>query len=152
MSCVLRVSSNNSDLAPFIAKSRLPIYQSHRRGEMQTSGRKRKAHEDFGFEAEVSGCVFSDLPGQIADALHFLQRHEAELRELRAEYSIDNLRLDFPYWLRIGETTIAQSDYLPPSLLSIAGSLGVGIELSLYPRSEVEPNQTPKPTVPNSRD
>ena len=149
MSCVLHVSSSDTDLAPFIAKSRLPIYQSHRRGEMPTIGRKKSAHEDFGFKCDVSDREFSDLPGQIADALLFIQRHEAELRELRAEYKIDDLRLDFPHWLRIGEATITQSDYLPPSLLSIAGDLGIGIELSLYTRSEDEPK--PLGPTPTSR-
>jgi hypothetical protein len=74
-----------------------------------------------------------------------LQRHEAELRELRAEHKIDDLRLDFPQWLRIGELTVTQSDYLPPSLLSVAGSLGIGIELSLYARSQEKPNHFPEP-------
>lgn len=146
MSCVLRVSSSNSDLTPFIAKSQLQIYESHRRGEMPTIGRKKRAHEDFGFKCNVSKREFNDLPGQIADALLFLQYHEEELRQLRAEYKIDDLRLDFACWLRIGAARITQSDYFPPSLLSIAGNLDVGIELSLYPKSrEEEPNQTPEP-------
>jgi hypothetical protein len=149
MSCVLRVSSSDNDLTPFVAKSQLPIYESYRRGEVCTIGRKERAHKNFGFKCDVSKREFSDLPGQIGDALVFLQRHEAELRQLRAEYKIDDLRLDFACWLRIGDTTITQSDYFPPSLLSIAGNLGVGIEFSLYPKpQEEEPNQPPEPTPP----
>jgi hypothetical protein len=36
--------------------------------------------------------------------------------------------------LRIdGETVMAQFDYFPPELVSLAGALGLGLELSIYP-------------------
>jgi len=36
-----------------------------------------------------------------------------------------------------------QCDYLPPELVCIAGSLGLGIELSQYPPEAVESNAEP---------
>ena len=41
------------------------------------------------------------------------------------------MRLDFGYGRC--PTAAVQCDYLPPELLALAGSLGIGIELSLYP-------------------
>ena len=43
--------------------------------------------------------------------------------------------LDFPVDLRIDRKKVmAQCDYFPPELVSLAGALGFGIELSVYPR------------------
>ena len=44
------------------------------------------------------------------------------------------MRLDFPLDLRIDRKTVmAQFDYFPPELVSRAGALDFGIELSIYP-------------------
>ena len=45
------------------------------------------------------------------------------------------MRLDFPVDLRIDRKNVmAQFDYFPPELVTRAGALGFGIELSVYPR------------------
>ncbi|WP_210420384.1 hypothetical protein [Aquisphaera giovannonii] len=83
----------------------------------------------------VSDRRWDDLPGQIEDAIEFLQRHRNDLERLRAAPGVVDIRLDFPYELRIDEDNVwAQFDYLPPKLLALAGALGIGIEMSLYPR------------------
>ncbi len=44
------------------------------------------------------------------------------------------MRLDFPVDLRIDRKRVmAQFDYFPPELVTRAGALGFGIELSIYP-------------------
>ena len=44
------------------------------------------------------------------------------------------MRLDFPVNLRIDrETVMAQFDYFSPELVSLAGALGLGLEISIYP-------------------
>lgn len=43
--------------------------------------------------------------------------------------------LDFGYYLRLdGQRVLVQCDFLPSELLKLAGELGIGIELSLYPK------------------
>jgi hypothetical protein len=43
------------------------------------------------------------------------------------------MRLDFACWQ---QDAYAQFRYFPPGLVAKAGALGIGIELSLYARSE----------------
>lgn len=138
MSCVLRLTSTEGDLASWIARSRLPIDQSHRRGELRTGRWRGRAYADSGFSCVVSECGGDDLPGQVADTVRFLREHGAELRELRAGSQVDDLRLDFSVWQRTGVAAVTQSDYFPPELLKLAGDLGIGIEVSLYPVSSEE--------------
>lgn len=48
---------------------------------------------------------------------------------------MEDIRLDFPVDLRIDRVNVmSQFDYLPPELVSLAGALGLGIEISIYPR------------------
>jgi hypothetical protein len=49
------------------------------------------------------------------------------------------MRLDFGCWFR---DVAAQFEYLPPELLVRAGSLGIGIELSFYPKCAPEAENT----------
>jgi hypothetical protein len=47
---------------------------------------------------------------------------------------VEDVRLDFPLDLRIDRrTVVAQFDYFPPTLVSLAGALGIGLEVSIYP-------------------
>jgi hypothetical protein len=91
-------------------------------------------YEVSGFTVAVSERSRDDLPGQIEEAIEFLSRNHSELERLGRSPGIEEVRLDFPYHLRVdGENILAQFDYLPPRLLLLAGTLGIGIELSLYP-------------------
>jgi len=60
----------------------------------------------------------------------FLRKHQSELSRLASFPGVDDRHLDFGYHHR---DAAVQCDYLPPELLALAGSLGIGIELSLYP-------------------
>lgn len=146
--CVLRASGSGFTPEDYLRSSGLSPYQVYHRGEPR-SPRSRPdgpRFEESGFKASVSDRGWSDLPGQIEDAIDFLRRHRDALERLRAAPGIEDVRLDFPYHLRIdGETVWAQFDYLPPTLLALAGALGVGIELSLYPpgRDPVDPEADP---------
>lgn len=112
----------------------LPVYSAHDKSTLQRFGRQAgKAFGYSGFQCLVSKRQWDDLPGQVSDAIRFLRRHEGELKRLRDEFGVRDLRLDFPYFLRIGRKNICvQSDFLPSALVSQAGKLGVGIVLTLY--------------------
>jgi hypothetical protein len=79
--CVLHVSSNRDSFANFLATTRLPVYQSHEKGEVKHE-RKGTTHDDYGFSCDVSERAWIDASGQIEDAIHFLEVHSAELRLL----------------------------------------------------------------------
>ncbi len=71
-----------------------------------------------------------NLTGQCRDAIAFLRSNKTELQRLKVYRGIDECWLDFGYDRR---DVAVQCDYLPHELLLLAGSLGIGIELSLYP-------------------
>ena len=72
------------------------------------------------------------------DACDFLERHTEGLRKLRATGVVQDMRLDFPVHLRIGEKVVAQFEFFPAELVEKAGALGLGLELSIYPSAPEE--------------
>jgi len=134
--CVLRVSSKRNSLADVLARTRLPHYEVHDKSDLQPYGRKKgKPFGYSGFKSAVSDRGFSDLSGQIRDAVRFLKRHRNAIAKLRKTSGVCDIRLDFGNALRIGSKLAAQFDYFPPDLILLAGALGVGIQMSLYPIS-----------------
>jgi hypothetical protein len=120
------------DPRPYLTTSSLKPYSTFLRGDPILSGNK-KTHRAGGFKCLVSSRD-GDLAGQIEDAILFLKTSHEDLRRLAQLPEVESKHLDFGYYLRIDQKRIfAQSDYLPPELLKLAGELGIGIELSLYP-------------------
>jgi hypothetical protein len=126
--CVLHVRGEDFDADAFLAGSTLRPYRVHHRGEPSRSG----SYPHSGFSLVVSDAD-GDLKAEIADAIHFLSAHEAELLRLKEFADVSDLRLDFGLYRR---EVVAQFDYLPPQLLALAGRCGIGIELSQYATSD----------------
>ena len=78
-----------------------------------------------------------DIEQEVRDAIAFLSSNFDALRSVLSNSDVEDAWLDFGYFLRIGNGTFAQCDYLPPELLRLAGQLNIGIELTLYPASTV---------------
>ena len=132
--CVLRVTGSNFDVEEFLRTSGLHPYMAYKAGDPRAPFRSDgSVYSTSGFRVEVSHAAWSNLPGQVSDACAFLERHAGELRALAALATVEDMRLDFPIELRIGQNVVAQFDYLPPELIKAAGALGMGIELSTYP-------------------
>jgi hypothetical protein len=133
--CVLRVTGRTFDPAKYLASSRLQPYSVFHAGEPKfRSQSKGSTHEESGFKIDVSRRSWSSLAGQAADAVSFLRKHRRALAALRRYPGVDDIRLDFPLDLRIDRKTVfAQFDYFPPTLVSLAGALGCGLEVSIYP-------------------
>ena len=90
-----------------------------------------------GLNILVSDAPMSDLVGQVADAERFLSENRPEIERLGNRPGVSDLILDFPIALRIdGENVVAQYNRFPASLVHLAGALGIGLELSIYPSSE----------------
>jgi hypothetical protein len=125
------------DFNPHLAlkKSKLQPYSAFNRGDARfpKSSRDRRPHKTSGFK-----CVVSDmdrpLSEQVVDAIAFLKKHQADLRQMAAAPGIESMTLDFGYNVRIdNDKCDVQCDTLPPELIALCGALGIGIELSLYP-------------------
>ncbi len=132
MSCVLRARGISFAVNEFLAESALKPTAIFRRGEprlpeSQPEGPKLSAS---GFHVVASEADFSDLQVQIADAIHFLEKNQAELTRLVGFPGVENLSLDFGIEER---DVAAQSERFPPNLLRIVGNLGIWLEFTLYP-------------------
>ena len=142
--CVLRAAGADFDVDSFLATSSLEVCALFHKGELRFTTKPdgpRRARS--GFNADVSVKEWSDLPGQIQDAKAFVAANEAELRRLRSFAGVEVVALDFPIYLRIGTNDIVvQSDRLPADLLLAAGSLGIDIEVTVYPDGETSDADT----------
>jgi hypothetical protein len=123
--CVLRAAGVRIDVDKFTESSVLSPCEIYRKGEPK--GRRGRLHEKSGLNVVVSEASGDDLQQQIEDALKFLDRHGAEVERLLSH--AEEASLDFGIWQR-GE--FAHYCHFPPELLRLVGSLGLGIEISVY--------------------
>ena len=131
--CVLRVIGRSFDPDSYLGASGFKAYKVFHAGEPEWKSRPDgKRYEASGFRVDVSRE--SDLPAQVHDAVEFLDTFQSVLSKLRSTPGVEDMRLDSAVDLRIDRQKImAQFDYFPPELISRAGALGLGIEISLYP-------------------
>ncbi len=82
----------------------------------------------------VSGREFSDLGGQIEDAIQFLAENGKELRRLRDFSGVEGIELDFPVEDR---DVVFQRDTFPNKLLALMADIGIGLTVSRYPAPDI---------------
>lgn len=134
MSCVLRIGGRDVDADALLASVNLPAYRVDRKGEPRLL-RNRGPFEESTIHVEVSGAAFADLAAQVADAVGFLRENADAVRTAVRFPGVGHATLDFAVEAK---DVAIDSTYLPPDLLRLAGDLGVGIELSVYPRGNSE--------------
>jgi hypothetical protein len=126
--CVLRARGSTFAVDEFLAESSLQPITIYHRGEKQWS--KSRPMTASGFHADVSMADFSNLQGQIADAVQFVEHYQDELARLVGFPGVDHVSVDFGIEER---DVAAQSERFPPNLLRKLGSLGICLEFTLYP-------------------
>ena len=124
MSCVLRAGGPDFNVDAFLDESPFEPCAVWHRGESRF--RSQPPSVDSGFNLDVGE---GELREQIAGAIQFLIVHEAEIRRLSGCTGIEII-LDFAIARR---NVIVQSDSFPATLIHLAGSLKLGIELTQYP-------------------
>ena len=133
MSCVLRASGRDFDVDSFLKGSTLKPLIVHHRGERRFPDSKIQPGVQSGMNVSVSEREFSDLAGQIEDAILFIQKNAEELHRLRDFPGMERIDIDFP--IRDRDVAV-QCDAFPPKLLSLLGELRIGLVISRYPASE----------------
>jgi len=133
--CVLRVTGEDFDPDGPRSLSGLTPCNVFRKDELRSALRPDgPRYKMSGFTVDVSRGSRANLVEQVSDAIAFLNQHGTAIAGLRSFPGVKDVRLDFPVVLRIDrETVMAQFDYFPPELVSLAGTLGLGIEISIYP-------------------
>jgi len=130
--CTFKVTGKNFDVDAFGAESTLVPEVVYRRGRPFGNAGNRCHYS--GFSVRVS-TVFGRLAPQIRDAIKFLGRNVRELERLSRFSGATDRRLVFPY---CPSDVACASELLPSHLLAKAGSLGIAIEISVYPSINAE--------------
>lgn len=131
MSAILRAYGTDFDVDTFLDGCQLAVCAVKHRGEpvFPASQPKGRHHERSGVHVCVSDADFNEFSRQIEESVEFLGSKYEQVRRLCEWPGIEDTTLDFG---------IEQRDvplycvYLPPELIRLAGSLGIGIELSHY--------------------
>ena len=129
--CVLRASGDYFQPQGFLDDSDLVPWNVFRKGERKA---EKRSWDSSGFTVVVSEASGDDLAQQIQDAIEFLRMHKEEVARLMRSEGLDYVQLDFGVNRKNG---FLQSSYLPPEILSLAGALGVGVEISIYGEDEI---------------
>jgi|SRR5918911_420384 hypothetical protein len=124
--CVLRVSGGDFQPHSFLKDSGFVPCNVFRKGERKA---KDRVWDSSGFTVVVSEASGDDFAQQVQDAAGFLRKHKEELARLIKFAGLEDARLDFGVSRKSG---FLRSSYLPPELLTLAGEVGVGIEISIY--------------------
>jgi hypothetical protein len=128
--CVLRASGRDFDVDEFLANSILKPCAVWRRGESRW--KSRPPSDVSGFNLVVSEAPGEDFRAQVKESIAFLTAHHEELAILREAVGNEHSVLDFGVILP-DDLVFGQSNVFPAELVRLAGELGLGIELSLYP-------------------
>ena len=129
MSCVLRAHGESFDVREFLKESSLQPDTVYEKGDPIVTKRNGSRQPSSGFTISVSQASFSDLEGQIRDAISFLDEYEDELRRLGSFVGVDGISLDFGVQWR--EASV-QTDVFPADLLWRAGALDIWLAVTHY--------------------
>ena len=129
MGCVLHVTGREFASREFARRTTLPVHSVHVKGEPRfpQTDPKGKRWLRSGIGVVVSDAAFTDLRGQIRDALRFLARHKSALQRLGKRADVDEMTLDFSVQRR---DAAVELDRFPHELLLAAGRLRIDIEVS----------------------
>lgn len=123
--CLLKLRSKSPSLSSVTKQKTYPIY----------SFREPTSKEDYyRLSLNVSEKDWGDFPGQVTDAITFLERFGISLEKTFREHQICGALLDFPIWSRLDDQIANQNDHIPAELIRICGNLGIGIEMGIYAR------------------
>ncbi len=138
MAAVIRAYGDDFDVDAFLEGCTLPVCAVKRRGEprLPASQPDGPRLERSGVHVLASDADFDEFPRQVAEATAFLEAQSEQLRRLIEWPGVEGVDLDFGLEWR---DVLLQCDYLPPKLIRIAGSLGLGIEVSHYPITNEKP-------------
>jgi hypothetical protein len=133
--CILSVAGQDFDVDAYLRRGALVPVAVYRRGESRfpTLPRARKNIES-GFNIVVSKKAVSDFAEQVEDALSFLSRHRRAVRALRRRQGVESATLDFR--LEQHPEAPVRGHVFPEKLVSLAGDLGLSLEVSFYPADQ----------------
>lgn len=135
MSCILTIRGEHLNIEDFIQTTGLKPYKKFFKGEPRIrTNPEGKKHPFSGLSIKVSDADFNQLDKQIEDTIQFLRSNKEKLQYISTTKEVDFATLDFAIEIRIDlERVVYQFEHFPSELLKLAGNLGIGLDISLYP-------------------
>ncbi len=125
MSCIFRISGKE-----LILENLLSLLSKPEKLFIKGEEKGRQVIQRNSANYLVSDADFDQFQKQKQDATNYLQKNNATLQEVMALPGVESACLDFA----VEENeSFTQSNYFEPELLKFAGTLGIGIELTMYP-------------------
>lgn len=127
-SCVLRISGCDFAVDRFLAESAFVPCAVYRKGEKRRPA-SRGAVNMSGCNVDIGGLE-NDIAAQSEEAVRFIQSFRQELDRARTYEGVEHIVLEFATQFR---DVAVQSERLPAELVAAAASVGLEIEITLYP-------------------
>jgi hypothetical protein len=136
MPCNLSIVGKNFEVDEFLSMTKLRGFHKAYKGQPRFRTKPNGEKLPYSYASvSTSKADFDNLNKQIKDTIRYLQRNKGKLSHISSTKGIQYATLDFGINLRIDrKTVLTQSDFFPIALVKLAGELGLGIELSIYPR------------------
>lgn len=128
MSCILRIYGESLDIEALMALYPLPFDRIWKKGEPRIL--KGKFHSDSGANYLVSNADIDEFDSQVLDATKYLERYAPVIARMAEFPGVQNAILDFGFSFQ--EDSLAHFLFLPPKLVQLAASAGIGLEVSFY--------------------
>lgn len=130
MSCHLRVFGESLDIDALLKQVKLKPHRVWRKGELCfPNDPESEIYTLSGANFLASDFCPDEFDGQVDEATAFLKKHQKDVVKMVALPGVEDVILDFGIALR---DVAIHSDYLPPAFLSLAGKLGIWVELSHF--------------------
>jgi hypothetical protein len=124
----LRISGETLDIDSLLSQCPLAVDRSWKKGEPRSPN--GRLHSDSGANVIASEADLDAFERQVIEATEFLTLHATDIAQIAVFPGVQNAVLDFGISLKVGYFT--QFSYLPPRLIQLAASAGIGIEISHY--------------------
>lgn len=129
MSCVLRISGESLDVDAMLSGIDLLPDRVWRKGESRTRN-GTTTHNCSGASFITSDADFDDLKLKIDETIELLELHGASIAKMVGFTGVEFATLDFA--VSFYESSASKFTSLPPKLIKLAASAGLGIEISVY--------------------
>jgi len=135
--CVLRAHGVEFDVDQFLTTSSLEACAVWHRGEENRFLPKTRGpvNPDSGLNVEVSDGPWSDRAVQLDEVQTFLRANATEIQRLRAWPGVEEVVLDIPVELRIGEKIAVQSEKFSAEFIEALARVGLTLKITIWPPS-----------------
>jgi len=135
MACFLRVYGDELNVKDLIATFKLSPSKVWEKGLPRFRNNPNKLNKNSGLNIQISKAEWNEFEKQKKDAVEFLREHKHIMSSVASYSGVEGAYLDFGIeWRNVS----VQSDSFPPSLIVLAGQIGLGIEISQYPPDDDE--------------